>query len=184
MADGIRGPDAVRQALIESATELFARQGDASVRAVATAAGVNHGLVHHYFGGKAGLRRAVLDRLATQMAAAVTAAPSYSLADLSRAALALAEDDPRMVKILARALLDGEVPEALQTSFPVMRKLLAASSGDPHRTKTVLAQNLATALGALVFGPWIRAALDLDSEAFDTIRRDGIERNLAELEAM
>ena len=61
----LRGRRAVRTALVEAAVDLFADHGDASVRAVASRAGVNHGLVHHYLGGKSGLRSAVLERLST-----------------------------------------------------------------------------------------------------------------------
>ena len=63
-----RGSAAVQASLIATAAELFAERGPraVSVREVADAAGVNHGLVHHYFGSKAGLVTAVLDHLAAE----------------------------------------------------------------------------------------------------------------------
>src|ERR1035441_1400685 len=59
---------ATESALIEAATQLFVRKnpGSVSVREIARVAGVNHGLVHHYFGSKQALVQAVLDHLATR----------------------------------------------------------------------------------------------------------------------
>ena len=61
-----RGPAAVRSALIEAACEMLAELGPnaMSVRGVAVKAGVNHGQVHHYFGGKTGLIEAAATKLA------------------------------------------------------------------------------------------------------------------------
>ncbi len=49
-----RGPDAVRNALIEATAKLCGERSPAlvSVRDIAAEAGVNHGQVHHYFGSK------------------------------------------------------------------------------------------------------------------------------------
>lgn len=58
-------------ALIVAGAELFAEQGlsTVSVRDIATKAKVNHGLVHHYFGSKEDLLRAVVRRLSEDLAA-------------------------------------------------------------------------------------------------------------------
>jgi AcrR family transcriptional regulator len=176
-----RGPKAVRAALVEAAVDLFADKGDASVRAVAGHAGVNHGLVHHYLGGKQGLRTAVLDRLSAAIYGEVEPLDG-SLRELAFALLQRTKRDPRFVKILARALLDGELPEQLQTRFPVVERLrAAASSADPELARAGLAEGLALSLGAMVFGPWIRAALELDAEEFERIRDDALERIFAQL---
>ena len=60
----------MRASLLESASELFAARGPSrvTVREIAESAGVNHGQVHHYFGSKDGLLRAVLDGLARRTA--------------------------------------------------------------------------------------------------------------------
>ncbi len=62
----VRGPAAVRASLIAAAGELFAARGttSVSVREIADRAGVNHGLIHHYFNSKQGLVDATLDELA------------------------------------------------------------------------------------------------------------------------
>ena len=63
-----RGRDKVKTALINAACEMLAESGPnaMSVRNVATRAGVNHGQVHHYFGGKEGLIEAAAAHLAAQ----------------------------------------------------------------------------------------------------------------------
>lgn len=66
--EDVRGPDAVKAALIDAAAEALSAAGPSSVsvRAVARAANVNHGQVHHYFGGKRALLRAAMQKLATE----------------------------------------------------------------------------------------------------------------------
>ncbi|MCH9688288.1 MAG: TetR/AcrR family transcriptional regulator [Deltaproteobacteria bacterium] len=183
MVGSSRGPEAVRAALIEAATDLFARDGDASVRAVAARAGVNHGLVHHYFGGKPGLRTAVIDKLATSLRHSLDVPDSSSPTVVSRAALRVTEQDPRLIKILARALLDGAVPEQLQTTFPVVQRLLETpSDADAAERRAVIAEGLAMVLGTVVFGAWIRAALGISERELDTIRTQVIDRGLARVE--
>ena len=71
MADNASGRGIAEEKLIRAAGELLSEVGPraASVRAVATRAGVNHGLVHHYFGSKESLLRAAMTRLVEDHAA-------------------------------------------------------------------------------------------------------------------
>ena len=61
-----KGAERVRAALIEAAAEMLGEIGpkSLSVRDLAERAGVNHGQVHHYFGGKRGLLEAAMRHLA------------------------------------------------------------------------------------------------------------------------
>ena len=63
-----KGNSAVQSALIEAAGEMLGEVGPKrlSVREVAERAGVNHGQVHHYFGGKRGLLEAAMRALAKE----------------------------------------------------------------------------------------------------------------------
>jgi len=63
-----KGNTAVKSALVDAAGEMLAEVGPKrlSVRDVAERAGVNHGQVHHYFGGKRGLLEAAMHALAKQ----------------------------------------------------------------------------------------------------------------------
>jgi TetR/AcrR family transcriptional regulator, repressor for neighboring sulfatase len=177
-----RGPHAVRTALVEAAVDLFADKGDASVRAVAEHAGVNHGLVHHYLGGKPGLRAAVLERLAASIHSELERPSGGSVRDIGSAALRAIQADPRFVKILARALLDGDLPTQLQRSFPVVARLREAASIDPVQARAGIAEGLALGLGALVFGPWIRAALEISEAEFHAAHDAALERIFARLD--
>lgn len=61
-----RGSDAVKAALIGAAAKMLGEMAPSriSVRDVAERAGVNHGQVHHYFGGKRALLKAAMLHLA------------------------------------------------------------------------------------------------------------------------
>ena len=82
-----RGRDAVRAALLQAATELFALHGTegVSVRDVAAHAGVNHGLVHRHFGSKDALVSEGMTDLQARLAAELPSGDA-PLADLLREA--------------------------------------------------------------------------------------------------
>ena len=58
-------PEQRRAQLLDAANDLFAERGyeEVSVEDIARAAGVQRGLVHHYFGGRTDVYLALLDRL-------------------------------------------------------------------------------------------------------------------------
>ena len=175
----VRGPEAVKAALVEAAAEAFAKEGDVSVRTIAERAGVNHGLVHHYFGGKDGLRRAVLSELAAKQAEALAGIDRDDPLALARGAVVAARADERFWRVLARALLDGEVPQPFQHAYPVVKQLIATlgTQGVPDAKRRV-AQGLALALGWNLFEPWIRAATGLSAAAAKTLVDDAIEEQI------
>ena len=66
-------PDARRASLVEACARVLAREGaaGASVRAIATEAGVSPGLIGHYFGGVDALVAATYAHVETRVAAAL-----------------------------------------------------------------------------------------------------------------
>jgi TetR/AcrR family transcriptional regulator, repressor for neighboring sulfatase len=68
-----RTPDQARAEILDAATGVIAERGPdgTSLRQVADAAGVTHGLVAHYFGTYQGLVRAVLQRAIEQQRARI-----------------------------------------------------------------------------------------------------------------
>jgi len=150
-----RGREAVVDALIASAADLFAARGTegASVREVAAAAGVNHALVFRHFGSKERLVRVVLDRQLDGLLA------EFRAAGLDPAALtAVGErvaDDERLWKLLTRAVLDGEIDFLTERAFPEIETVVAtmargAEAGrlpDDVDARTLLLIVLAGALG-------------------------------------
>ncbi len=171
-SDPPRGRDAVKEALLDAAAELFAAHGShaVSVRDVASRAGVNHGLVHRHFGSKDALTRAVMDRLTEQIARAASGT-TLGLGELPKAFTATSALG-HYWRMLARALLDGEDIHSLQERFPVVDQLMrqlseaqAAGRVAPDADVRVLAASgVALALGWLLFEPFVLAAAGLEDE--------------------
>ena len=128
-----RGRDAVVEALIASATELFAERGTegASVREVAAAAGVNHALVFRHFGSKERLVRTVLDQELDALLA------RFRGAGLDPDALAAVGEavagNQRIWKLLTRAVLDGEIDFVTERAVPEIATVLEACGRVPRR---------------------------------------------------
>jgi AcrR family transcriptional regulator len=144
------GPDAVRTALVDAAARLFAERGPdrVSVKQIAAAAGVNHGLVHHYFGSKDALLSAVLASLSEQVAAELA---SGAPADVIAANGGATE---RHNRIAAFLILQGRDPAALKGSFPVFDTLVASLRGQglsPADARLRTAQVVAQVIGWQLF---------------------------------
>lgn len=93
--------------LITATAELLGEIGprSLSVRAIAERAGVNHGLVHHYFGGKDALLQAAMERLVHDH---FQYAMHQSAQQPVPAPLALV-GDPTYLRAVVRTVLDNEM---------------------------------------------------------------------------
>jgi AcrR family transcriptional regulator len=171
------GRDAVRSALIETATRLFAERGPSGVgvREIAREAGVNHGLIHRHFGSKDGLLQAVMQQLSSRASADLgQPVADERLRDLLTSLLDRSSAAQFHWRILARAMLDGQSPESLQDRFPVYERLLEVirKRNPQHMSPEALTSMImATGLGMLVFGPWIRAATGQDDAQWKATSR-------------
>jgi AcrR family transcriptional regulator len=166
-----RGRDAVVEALIDSATKLFAERGTegASVREIAAGAGVNHALVFRHFGSKERLVRVVLDRLLDELV------EEFRSAGVDPASLAAVGEGvagrERLWKLLTRAVLDGEIDVFTERSFPEIEFVLDAirrgiESGavpdvDP---RTLLMIVLSGALGWSLLDPLMAEVVGMPGE--------------------
>ena len=190
-----RGREAVMAAVLDAAMTLFATRGPASVsvRDIAAAAGVNHALIHRHFGSKQEVLRAVLERAVNEMAATISEIAD-SRTSLERRFKVVAEHEAYW-RALARAILDGENPRALQRDFPNVRRmieLLQAEQQQPRRqeeqspppppldARIVVGTVSALILGWLVFEPFLLVATDLDQTDKQLVR----ERVVLMLQAM
>lgn len=165
-----RGRAAVSEALLAAAAELFAQKGPrgTSVREIAAAAGVNHGLVHQYFGSKDQLLRASLERLAHSVSDRLDVAGGATVDDVG-----FEHEVDLHWRALARALLDGEDPATLQREHPVMDLLVTqARRGDLDdlAARRVAAHVVALELGWRLFHGFITTALDLEDD--ESLRSD------------
>ncbi|MEN0066180.1 MAG: TetR family transcriptional regulator [Myxococcota bacterium] len=160
-----RGAD-VREALLDAAVERYASGEAFSVRALAAQANVNVGQIHHLFGGKEGLRKAMLHRLAHEQDAQLAALPeTATLDDLIGAAWRAAVDDRRFVRVLARQLIEHPGEPVVQSTFPVSRRMeRALDEAGVADARLHLAHTLAAGLGFALFEPWLSQALDLDDD--------------------
>ncbi len=157
-ASRTRGSAAVRMALIEAAAEMLGEVGPKSltVRDLADRAGVNHGQVHHYFGGKRGLLEAAIRHLAERHfanAVELTGDGDYP------PPLSMSEDRAYF-RALCQSVMDGDL-ELVKTvddddtvSVPrrVLRKLRASHPGsDDLDVRASFAALAAMQLGWIAF---------------------------------
>jgi AcrR family transcriptional regulator len=171
------GKDEVVDALVDAAIELIVSEGmHVSVRRIADAAGVNHGLVHTYFGSKQGLLVAAFDEINRRAAAEIDAAgfPPPDLANRRNGELA---------KAMARYRLDTGSEQGPFSSHPIVgswREALAASrpSLASDQIDAMVASAAALALGWAMFSDHLCDVLGLDDG-----RRSELDEHIAHLVA-
>lgn len=158
MSDPVTAPhgrQAVEEALIEASIEVFATRtpDTVTVREIADLAGVNHGLVHQYFGSKQGLVERTIKHLADDLVPAAK--------DAARASTAIPVlldhlvEHPAYVRLLTWSLLgEGGTPE-LGHDFPALKALMSRSSDEPGDRPTRFDPRIAAAIvTSLMFG-WV-----------------------------
>ncbi|MEM8922453.1 MAG: TetR/AcrR family transcriptional regulator [Actinomycetota bacterium] len=181
--EAAKGRAAVEAALLEAAADLLAERGPSatSVRDIATRAGVNHGQVHHYFGGKRGLLVAAMRKLAVEHYSAVR---EQSSGRNLPAPLAQGEDQ-RYVKAVLRATIEGDIELArieIDENVSVARRVLdrmAIRAGLEEPTfeqKLLLAEGTATQLGWMAFEQFLFLVADVGPDEQDAIREAFIDR--------
>jgi AcrR family transcriptional regulator len=154
-----RGDSAVtRQAILAAARELFAAHGvdGVSVRDIAAAAGVNHALVHRYFGAKDDMVAAILLAEGERMSGMgrPEADPSASLEAL-RDVLSHALGEGRTsLLLMLRAEIDGLQPEQMLVGSSLRPLALLRDWIDKHAPEGagVDAEALTMVVGAAMMG--------------------------------
>jgi AcrR family transcriptional regulator len=147
---------ATQERLVQAARQCLLERGHqaCSVKVIAGQAGVNHGLVHHYFGSKEQLWLAVLRREAEQLRAQLTQAPERFMDDFFVPALVRHPDRMRLfMEFLALARTYPAVAQGLREQFRLNRAALQRQLGleDPA---------VVTLAFAALFGLAIQAGLD------------------------
>lgn len=172
-----RGRERAEQLLITAAADLLGEIGPnaMTVRMIARRAGVNHGLVHHYFGGKFQLMKAAMTHLVEEHQ---FFAKDRAGGEALPAPLALLQDQ-RYLRAVVRAVLDGEtdlaateitagvsVPRSALEHITARRGLDRADA----RTKALVATGMAMEMGWAALEPFIMAVLDVHADEIDDVR--------------
>jgi AcrR family transcriptional regulator len=180
-----RGDSSVtRKLILAAARDLFAEHGvdGVSVRRIAAAAGVNHALVHRYFGTKDEMVTEIIlgEVGALSSLARPGADPVTSLAALGDAFRYLLTEGRISLLLMLRAELDGRAPEQLLEEAPLRPlRLLAGwleqqgSAGAPSAADPRI---VAMVLGAVIFGlasmqPMLTAGVGIEGEDPDEVLR-------------
>ena len=163
--------------LISAAADMLGEIGPRalSVRAVAERAGVNHGLVHHYFGGKDGLLTAAMAFLVDEHA---RFAREQSRGNALPAPLALSGDQ-RYLRAVVRAVLDGEMELAtmeIERGVSIPRGALQYAAAIQNmetpdvETKAMVTIGMALEMGWAALEPFLFAVTEVSDDEEELVR--------------
>ena len=171
-----KGRVAVEAALIDAAADALAESGPraASVRDIAARAGVNHGQVHHYFGGKGPLLRAAMHQLAAEHFARATERAGGGAIPPP---LSLTEDE-RYWRAVLRCVLDGELALAtveLDDDLSVPRRAMEAVADQLGAERSVafkagVGASVALQLAWAALEEFVFAVTDVADDERDAVR--------------
>jgi len=173
----VRGSDAVKAALVDAAAKMLGEFGPRgiSVRDVADRAGVNHGQVHHYFGGKRALLEAAMRHLAHEAfdhSSVLAGNSPYP------PVLAFAEDSDYW-RAVCRIVMEGdlelariEIDENVSVPRHVLRSLQKEHGvdNDDLRFKARFAAMAAQSLGWVAFEDFMMLQADVEPEQREEFR--------------
>jgi TetR/AcrR family transcriptional regulator, repressor for neighboring sulfatase len=167
-----RGRAAAEEAIVAAARRLYRERSPAEVtmREIADVAGVNRGLLHHYFGSKEDLLAAIVTTASEQAASGVREAP-----DLLAALATLRGQGNAYARMVAWALISGVDPDDFARPSPTIAALLehaarverAADDAAIVDDRMAVAAALTLVLGWQVFEPFITRAAGLDDMSAD-----------------
>lgn len=120
----IKDDSDVKNKIIEKALEVFSTSGfnGAGLRDIAEKAGVNHKMIHHYFGGKEELWRATVDSLFTS---------AMQIASVELSEIKTSEVDDRAKSILKNLV-------RVYSKFPEISLITLDAGNSPEREKYIL----------------------------------------------
>jgi TetR/AcrR family transcriptional regulator len=156
----VRDPEATRAAIVDAAEQLFAENGFAatSMRDISNASGVSHPLIHHHFGSKEELYRAVKRRIVERYAqrfprAARAAHRPLSARSEMRRLMAFIGENPLLLRLCQRTRLEGtnQLWPGEPDQFDTMRKRIEVSQKRDLIRDDLDAGYLSIMISALVF---------------------------------
>ena len=187
-----RDRDATVAAIVTAATELMARKGPDGfgLAELGDRAGISFGLIHRYFGGKAGLLKETLRQpFARQLARVLDL---YTGVDAARGPAPLVhllfsaqQRNPHYVRLIAWGILSELLTEdVFATHRPTVTRLLAgyrreiqASGASDVDARAVAALLLTATLGFQLLRPMLESLLETDGD-FEAVYRRHLEMAL------
>ena len=173
-----RGRDATIAAIVTAARDLYRSRTPAEVtmQEIADRANVNRGLVHHYFGSKEDLFRAIFAMTSERAATEVRGAPTL----LDGLAVTRSRRDG-YARMLAWAMVSGMDAADFVTRSPTMAELVERAREwplpaedttvhGPFDERVVVAAAIALSLGWQLYEPFMRVAGDLGDLGADDVR--------------
>lgn len=187
-----RNAERSKAAILQAARQLFAERGiaAASIRDIAKAAGVSHGLVQQYFGTRARLVAAIIENEIEEfgkLSAAGQAGGADGALENFRSMLASGESRFRdFALLISRAELEGVEPEKmLDPSVPTPAMALVATIRDLQATaatssgvldpRIVSAYINASLFAFATMAPWLMASVGLKPEEYEARRHEIVD---------
>lgn len=163
-----RGRDEVRAAVLDATRELVAERGldRFSVRDIAGRAGINHALVHRYFGTKAAVVEEMLADEAKSVADAIAqsgAVAGAGLEEIVSGVLGVMAERPTYWRALAYAVLDEPDVAVPGTSRTTEMFSVLWAGEDPNSSDATAVAGVVT-LGWLIFGSFVSESTKADPE--------------------
>ena len=167
----------VEQKLIQAASELICDLGPnkITIRDIADHAGVNHGQIHHYFGGKKGLLEATYKQLAFEHVQKLDRR-KININNLGKESVA--KTDPEYFKAIIKAVTDDhlelatlEIDEGLSIPRALIQQLKVATKKNVVTSEMKAAVAIACVLeyGLSMMDSYLDVVLDMnkkDKEVF------------------
>jgi AcrR family transcriptional regulator len=192
------GAEETRARILAAARELFAERGIkvVTVREIAASAGVNHALVHRYFGTKQEMAAEIIRReidAVVRVGPTPAGPPAEGLDVLRRLIRFGLTEGQTTMRLIARAEFAGLEPEKMLPHDPRLLSMLAAwiAAQRPERPGAVTngpdPAIVSLVVGAALFSfatvtPWLMTAVGLSPDDFDQ-RRDEIADLLVDIVA-
>lgn len=183
MARRRRDPEGTRVAILTAARRLLAEQdfSTVSIRDIAAAAGVSHGVVQHHFGTRRQLIAAIIQAEVQEFHTQTGTAPSFGTKDDQqrwrtefKEGMAHFHD---FALLITRAELAGEEPEnLLNPNVATPAQLLADAIREQQGTSSerlldpalVAAYVNAATFAFAILSPWLLAAAGVEPSEMDT----------------
>ena len=173
------GRDEVKKAILDATERLLLKKSPnkITVREIAEAANIKHPLIHRHFETKEKVILAVHARRIADIEKRVEKIEDVE-GNIATFFEAVKEIKFRRIA-LARAMMDGVSPRAIQTEFPVMKLILELirkkfdeknfdTKFSPEIVTAVLS---ATALGWFLYEPYLITSMDLEEKTGDELDR-------------